>query len=313
MIRTVTDRDECRRLWHAVSPHRRAWDEWDLMNAFHDDETYRFRFLVRDDDGRIGGLIPLVHDTSDGSHELFGGCYPDARELWVSPQRFDEWFEALPDNTVFFDLAGAQVDEILGHHPRLEPNFAERDQRFFLQPERFDFDFYNHIATFSSEKRKGFLYDLRKVKERNLELRWSDDEECDLFIALCNRNFGEDSDYAMESGQAELRRVLRALREKGWLRTLLISVDGEKQAVSMSAHYQDHLIALYSASNNDIKNLGKLCNVETIQEGCRLRVAEINYMTGMGWKSAWKMESETCRTMRKPARPAPAEAVAGNA
>jgi hypothetical protein len=302
MIRFLDKEQDCRDAWQRISPHQRAWDEWDLMHAFHDQETYRFNFLVHETDGEPDGLIPLVLDTSDGSHELFGGCYPDARVLWLQAQHFPECFEALPDNTVFFDLRGGYVDEVLAMHPQYQANFAEQDQRFFLVPEKFGYDFYNHIQTFSAEKRKGFLYDLRKVRERNLELRWSDDDETDRFIELCNRNFGADSDYVTAAGQAELKRVISELRESGYLKTLTIAVDGEKHAVSMSALYGSTLIALYSSSNNDIKNLGKLLNVETIQEGCRLRVEEINYMTGMAWKAAWKMDVEVCRSMRKPAR-----------
>jgi hypothetical protein len=37
---------------------------------------------------------------------------------------------------------------------------------------------------------------------------------------------------------------------------------------------------------------------------CRQIIVEINYITGMQWKADWDMESETYRTMRKPA-PAP--------
>lgn len=302
MIRVLDSEADCRGAWQRFSPHRRAWDEWDLMHAFHDHETYRFHFLLHETDGREDGLIPLVLDTSDNSYELFGGCYPDARVLWIRPQHFPEYFDALPDNSMFFDLRGCFVERILRQFPQYEANFAERDQRWHLVPEKFGYDFYNHIQTFSSEKRKGFLYDLRKVRERKPDLRWSDDDESDLFIALCNRNFGAESDYESAEGQAELKRVVNELRKSGYLRTLTIAVDGEKQAVSMSALYANTLIALYSSSNNDIKNLGKLLNVETIQEGCRLRVDEINYMTGMAWKAAWKMDAEVCRTMRKPAR-----------
>jgi hypothetical protein len=63
------------------------------------------------------------------------------------------------------------------------------------------------------------------------------------------------------------------------------------------------MVALYAASNNDYNNLGKLLNVETIQEAGRLRVDEISYMTGMQWKANWQMKSEPCLTMRKPAGP----------
>jgi len=302
MIRTVTDPAECERLWETFSPHERAWDEWDLMFAFHDERIYRFHFLVHETDGRQNGLVPLVLDTTDNGYELFGGSYPDSRELWVRYPDFPEFFEQLPEPTVLFDLRGGWVDGLLQAQPQYAPNFGERDQRYFLVPESFGFDFYNHIDTFSGEKRRGFKYDLRKIQGLGPELRWSDDDEAELFIALCNRNFGAESDYVTEAGQQEVQRVVRELRESGFLKTLTITLDGVKQAVSLSALYKGTWIALYSISNNDIKGLGKFLNVETIQEASRQRVAEINYMTGMQWKAAWKMNSEACYTMRKPAR-----------
>lgn len=306
MISTLTEMEACRAAWEALSPGQRAWDQWDLMYAFHDQAGYRFNFLVKEEEGALEGLVPLVEDLSDHSFELFGGCYPDSRVLWIDQEDFPVFFDALPEPAVFFDLNGPWVEELLVRHPQFAEHFRERDERYFLLPSAFDYDFNNHIARFSSEKRKGFLYDLRKIRERGPQLEWSDADESELFIALCNRRFGADSDYATEGGRAELRRVISELRESGYLKTLTISMDGQKQAVSMSALYGGTMIALYSASNADYKNLGKLLNVETIQEGCRLKVNEINYMTGMSWKAAWDMNSEAVYTMRKPPKPLPA-------
>lgn len=302
MIRFTTDVEECKALWQVFSPHQRAWDEWDLMYAFHDQTTYTFNFMVHETNGVADGLIPLVYDSSDGSHELFGGCYPDCRVLWIRIEDFPEYFDNLPDKTVLFDLKGPFVDEILALHPQYVPNFIEEDNQFFLVPAEFGYDFVNHINTFSSDKRKGFLYDLRKFRERNPVLNWSDDDECELFFTLSVKNFGTESDHATEGGKNEVRRVVSELKRSGLLRTLTVSVDGQKQAVSMSALYGNMWIALYSSSNNDYNNLGKFLNTETIQEGCRLRVDEINYMTGMTWKKAWNMNRMPCRTMRKPAK-----------
>lgn len=303
MIRFTTSMEECKVLWQKFSPHKRAWDEWDLMYAFHDAKTYTFNFMVHETDGEPDGLIPLVYDTADGSHELFGGCYPDSRILWLRIEDFPECFDALPDKTILFDLKGLFVEEILAAHPQYLPNFIEEDQQFFLVPSEFDYDFVNHINTFSKEKRKGFLYDLRKFRETNPELRWSTDDESELFFRLSVKNFGADSDHISEAGKEEVRRVVRELQRAGYLHTLTVSLGGEKQAVSMSALYGNSWIALYSSSNNDFNNLGKFLNTETIQEGCRLKVDEINYMTGMTWKKAWNMKTKTCRTMRKPAKP----------
>ena len=71
----------------------------------------------------------------------------------------------------------------------------------------------------------------------------------------------------------------------------------------MALLHGNKMVALYAASNNEYSILGKLLNVETIQEACRLRVDEISYMTGMQWKANWQMKSEPCITMRKPPAP----------
>ena len=134
-------------------------------------------------------------------------------------------------------------------------------------------------------------------------LRWSGDNEADLFIELVNRNFGAESDYADAENAKELRRVIAELEQSGRLKTLTIDVDGARQAVALSLLHGNKMIALYAASNNDYNNLGKLLNVETIQEACRLRVDEISFMTGMQWKANWKMKGEPCVTMRKPPAP----------
>jgi len=306
MIRTETDQDECRKLWDMFSPQQQAWDDWDLMFAYHDQDKHQFNFLVHENsDGQADGLLPLVFDSKQSRYMLMAGSYPDGRVLWIQKQDFPQFFEKLPERTVFFDLEQDCVSELLQLHPQFEVNFSEQDLRYILVPSEFAFDFYKHIDTFSSDKKQKFLYDLRNIQKREPVLRWSQDNEADLFIELVNKNFGAESDYADADNANELRRVVGELERSGRLKTLTIEVDGTKQAVSLSLHQGNRIIALYAASNNDYNNLGKLLNFETIQEGCRLRVDEISYMTGMQWKANWKMKGVPCITMRKPPAPWP--------
>ncbi len=306
MIRIETDVKACRELWKTFSPGKDAWDDWDLMYAFHDQDKHRFNFLVHEaDDGTADGLVPLVHDTTLDRYMLMAGSYPDGRILWLQYQDFPEVFEQFPDKTVLFDLRHSWASEILRLYPQFEANFSEQEQRYYLVPSEFEFDFHNHIDTFSRDKRQKFLYDLRKIRKSAPTLHWSDDNEADLFIELVNRNFGAESDYADADNANELRRVIHELKRSGRLKTLTIEVDGKKQAVSLSLLHGNKMVALYAASNNKYNNLGKLLNFETIQEACRLGVDEISYMTGMRWKAEWKMTSETCVTMRKPPAPWP--------
>jgi hypothetical protein len=304
VIRTETDMQECRKLWRTFSPRRDAWDDWDLMFAFHDENNHCFNFLVHQTrDGLADGLVPLVHETKEDRFTLMAGSYPDGRILWLQYLDFAEFFEQFPERTVLFDLKQRWVGELLQVWPQFEANFSEQDLRYYLAPPEFEFEFSKHIDAFSSDKRQKFLYDLRNIRKREPTLRWSEENEAELFIRLVNRNFGTDSDYTGEDNANEVRRVIEELKRSGCLKTLTIEIGGARQAVSLSLLHGNKMIALYAASNNDFNNLGKLLNVETIQEACRLRVDEISFMTGMQWKANWKMKGEPCLTMRKPPLP----------
>ena len=216
MIRAENDGGQCRKLWDRMSPARDAWDDWDLMFAFHDEKKHRFHFLVHEDAaGEPDGVVPLVYDTTEKRFMLMAGSYPDGRVLWLRYEDFPEFFETLPEPTVFFDLKKSWVDGLLERHPQFEANFGEPETRFFLVPSEFGFDFNNHLELFSSEKRQKFLYDLRKIRKQEPVLRWSDDDEAELFIELVNRNFGDESDYATEDNANELRRVIAVLQRSG--------------------------------------------------------------------------------------------------
>jgi len=304
VIRTETDREECRKLWEQFSPGKEAWDDWHLLVAYHDPDNHRLNFLVHETgDGQADGLVPLVHDAKLDRYMLLGGSYPDCRILWLRFEDFPEFFEQFPDRTVFFDLKQSWVSDLLQQHPQFESGFAEPDLRYYLVPSDFDYDFDKHLDTFSADKKQKFLYDLRNIRKREPVLHWSHDNEAELFIDLVNRNFGEASDYVDADNANEVRRMIAELERSSRLKTLTIEIDGAPQAAALSLLHNNKMIALYAASNNDYNNLGKLLNVESINEACRLRVDEISFMTGMQWKANWKMKGEPCVTMRKPPAP----------
>ena len=305
-IRTETDDRKCKELWEALSPGRDAWDDWDLMFAFHDQDKHRFNFLTHETgDGQTDGLVPLVYEAAQDRYTLMGGSYPDGRILWLEYRDFPEVFAAFPERTVLFDLKQTWIDGLLKLHPQFAGNFSEPDMRYHLVPSEFEYDFNNHIDRFEKEKRQKFLYDLRKIRKHEPVLHWGHNNEADLFIKLVNRNFGAESDYADEENARGLRRVIDELQRSNRLKTLTIEIEGTKQAVSMSLLHGNKMVALYAASNNAYSNLGKLLNVETIQEACRLRADEISFMTGMQWKANWQMKGEPCATLRKPPGPWP--------
>ena len=139
MLRYETDTFECRKLWDMFSPQQQAWDDWDLMFAFHDQDRHRLNFLVHmSSDGQADGLLPLVFDSKQNRYMLMAGSYPDGRVLWLRKQDFPEFFEQLPERTVLFDLKQSWVNELLQLHPQFEVNFSEQDLRYYLVPSEFD-------------------------------------------------------------------------------------------------------------------------------------------------------------------------------
>ena len=301
-VRTETNPEACRALWDRFSPGQQCWDDWDLMFAFHDEVNHHFCFLVHEDgQGQPDGLVPLVHDTQQERYTLMGGSYPDGRILWVRFEDFPEVFEQLPEPTALFELKQSWISDLLQRFPQFEANVSDQDMRYYLVPSEFDFDFNKHLDSLAPDKRQKFLYDLRNIRKREPVLHWSADNEAELFIELVNRNFGDDSDYIHADNANELRRVINELARSSRLKTLTVEIEEKKQAVSLSLLHGNRVIVLYAASNNDYNNLGKLLNVETINEACRLRVDEISFMTGMQWKANWKMRGEPCATLRKPA------------
>lgn len=301
MIRTVHDLQECRDLWNQFSPGEDAWDDWNLMFAFHDEEQHRFNFLAHESsEGTTDGLVPLVHDTSQNRFTLMAGSYPDGRILWLRHEDFSEFYDHLPEPTVMFDLKQRWVDELLQVYPQFAVSFGDPELRYFLVPEDIGYDFTNHLDTFSKDKKQKFLYDLRNIRKREPVLHWSNDNEVELFIELVNRNFRAESDYADPHNKREVRRVIGELHRSGRLKTLTLEIEGAREAVSLALLHNNKMVVLYGASNNDYNNLGKLLNVEVIQEACRLRVDEVSFMTGMQWKASWQMNGEPCVTLRKP-------------
>ena len=161
-----------------LSPGQHAWDDWDLMFAFHDQDKHRLNFLVHEtSDGHPDGLVPLVYDTEQNRYMLMAGSYPDGRVLWLRYQDFPEFFEQFPEQTVLFDLKGSWVSDLLQLYPQFEANFSEQDLRYYVVPSDIEFDFHNHINTFSSEKKQKFLYDLRKICKREPTLRWGEENK----------------------------------------------------------------------------------------------------------------------------------------
>ena len=223
VISTESEVGACRKLWERFSPRQEAWDDWDLMFAFHDQERHRLNFLVlRTADGQPEGLLPLVHDTDKDRFTLMAGSYPDGRVLWLRYCDFAKFFEQVPEKTVLFDLKKSWVTRLLEFDRRFDVNFSEPELRYYLVPSEFDYDFHRHLDTFPSEKKQKFLYDLRHIRRRAPTLRWSEDNEADLFIELVNRNFGANSDYADDRDADEVRRVISALKRSGRLKTLTI-------------------------------------------------------------------------------------------
>ncbi len=58
-VRTITDLNACRDLWHELMPAGLVSDLWEVRACFNDHYHHLPRFVVAEENGRVVGFLPL--------------------------------------------------------------------------------------------------------------------------------------------------------------------------------------------------------------------------------------------------------------
>ena len=296
-ISVLRELEDCKKLWDKFSPKQSIWDDWEIMYSFFDPDIHELYFLLTEDKK---GMLPLWYDQTLGRYYYFGGCFGENRKFWFDLLVFRDIFEKILTPTLMNDVNFKDAEFIIKKFPEFKDNFNERDYRYYLDLGRFGHDLKKYLACFGKKHRKNLLYDLRKFKELNYEVKWQGMENFNKIVEFNVKRFGKDSDFSDPLHKKEMKAFFSALEKKGMLHSSIIKINGSVEAMEFSAFYNEHYYVLNGGYNREIRNIGKLLIMENIKKSIELKAKEIDFLVGdTGWKELWNFDKELCYTFRK--------------
>ncbi len=287
-VRVVTDLAECRRLWETFSPQRTLWELWDTCMCFFDEADAAPYFLVIMDDGKEKGILPLSLWKKSNTYYFFEGEYLEDFTFWFDLQYFPLVEKHIPVNTVFYDMNGKAVEELISRYPNYACLFRQSDYRYYIDLRAFQENIENYLATFNKKHRKNFLYDLRKLTDHKYTLVWEKLEHFDDFVAFNVKRFGEESDFVEEHFTRTVHALFSYLEQQGFLLTLSVFIEGRLVGIEISAFFQGIYYIMNGGYDRSVENIGKLLIWEHIKKATTMQAEEVNLLVGdTGWKRLW--------------------------
>ena len=72
-IRTISDINECRKLWEQLIPGELVSDLWEVRACFNEQYCNWPRFIVAEEKNRVIGFLPLSWNQETGQYNYFPG------------------------------------------------------------------------------------------------------------------------------------------------------------------------------------------------------------------------------------------------
>lgn len=283
-FKTVTDENECRKLWEKFSPKQVLWDFWDFRFCFHG-KNFSFNFILGLDGESKIGLLPLVFDKSCDTYTYFGDTFPEQNKFLLQDKRNIGFFlKSCPKNTQIYYLDSGEAK----YFP-----FAVSDKRYFLDLKKYGNSFGNYLKSFKKKHRKNLNYDLKKLREKGYILEHNNMDDVARLIELNKIVFGEDSDYNEEDFILSIKQLADVSNKKNILDMISIKICNNVEAVSFGVFFNKVYYVLSVGRNPEINNLGKLLIAEQIKSAINQKCNKIDFMsTDSNWKELWNLDSE---------------------
>lgn len=288
---TITDEDECRRLWEAFSKKQTIWDLWDFRACFHS-KDFDFNFIAGKGNGNLMGVLPLVIYKPDGSYTYFGDDFPEQNKFLLKDKKnLHSFLDKCPKETEIYYISSEEAK----HY-----NFSLGDRRYFLNLLNYGSSFENFLRSFNKKHRKNLSYDLRKLEKSGYTTEKNKIEDFKRLIALNRQMFGSESNYWEEEFISSMKKLIKIAAKKKILDLISVKIDSKAEAVGLGIAYNGIYSVLGSGRNIKIKNLGKVLVAEQIKSAIAHKCREIDFLaTESSWKELWNFESEQMYEFRK--------------
>ncbi len=288
-IRCVSDAEECRQLWQANIPQVFISDLWEVRDCFNRFFGHRPHFVVAEEGRRVRGFLPLSWNEETGSFSYFPGETWEGK-TWLEQNRIiadsrrtlermletlsqPYYLRYLRSDSVASGLL-SQVDEI----------------GYMFMPGNYNYDLNSYFEEFSHKTAKRLRRELAAWDSRGVRWDYDNPDDFDIMIRMNLERYGEMSYFNDQRFLDSFRSLAGLLRERGWLRMVKVTVEGEPAAVDLGSVYNGTLTLLAGGTNAAFPGIAKLINVHHMSWACQQRLERVDFLCGdFNWKTMFHL------------------------
>jgi CelD/BcsL family acetyltransferase involved in cellulose biosynthesis len=279
--------------------YQRAW--WDHRGGGEWPQARLVLVSARDGDILVG-IAPLFVAEHDGrdSLMLIGSIeisdYLDLIVPWNDHARFVGGLLDFLTSSLAGDWSALDWYNLLDSSPTLAALRDESARRGWTHHEEIhqptpriplNGDFDEYLQRVEKKQRHEIRRKLRRAEESGLGVRWfiSDmqdpEAEIDAFLKLMQDDPNK-ARFLQEPMRTQMRAIIRAAHEGGWLRLAFLEVDGQRAAAALNFDYGGKLWGYNAGVNHAYMDLspGWVLLSRVIQWCCENKRAEFDFMRG---------------------------------
>lgn len=297
-IKIISDLEEAKKLWNLLSPKDTIYDLWDFRFCFYKYENYPLSFITAYDGEAPVALLPLQFNEKDKCLEFFAEEFMEESRPFIKKEYeylIPELYAKIDKTAKLYDITeNSDTDEFTKKIP-LE------DYKYYLPLANYEnfSDFLNDRM--NAKRRRSLVKEIKEIEDQkvSVEIIKSGDgnlkEDLDKNIELLfNFNFGSfaEESYLLKPSERNAHRDLLYLGFN-W-RLVIISINGEKEALAFSILYNNSWYYLVTGVNfKSIPGLGKYMVKVNIEEAIKsgLKVYDIG-LGDCGWKHLWHFDKK---------------------
>ena len=148
-------------------------------------------------------------------------------------------------------------------------------------------DFEEYLSRVEKKQRHEIRRKMRRAEESGRGVRWfisdmADPEaEIDAFLGLMEHDQGK-AGFLHEPMRIQMRAIIRAAHENGWLWLAFLEADGQRIAACLNFDYNNKLWGYNAGVNRDFMDLspGWVLLAHVLQWACENKRAEFDFMRG---------------------------------
>lgn len=285
-LRSVSDPEECRRLWQRVVPPVNIADRWEVRDCFQRHYKRRPHFVVAEDGGHIRGLLPLSWMEDCNRFGYFPGEIWDGK-TWLEQNRIIASDPSVLQAMLnYLDRSGEQ------YHLRYLMPFEDRFHQYgidevgyLFNPPDFGYSMDRYFDLFSHKSIKRITREVAAVEARGIEYRYDRLEDFDLMVAMNRERYGASSYFSDPRFTESIRDLAVYLARQGWLRVVTVLLEGTPAAVDLGAVYRGTCTLLAGGTSALFPGVAKVINLHHMRWACEQRLDQVDFLCGeFSWK-----------------------------